>query len=1326
MKKSIRILISLLLTITLLGTCLSVPLYAETTVSGTPITGLEGKYKTQGRTPIVGDTLMLDWTASGIEWEANCSGDVKVTLNATRMGHTDVDADGGLYFTVYVDGVMQAADLRMPETVDSIWTSNSTDYPFHITALGDTTFTIATGLSEGKHTFAIYNQTEANMGAFGVKSIDLTGEFLDAPADNELYVEFVGDSITAGHGVLNNFDVNAPLYEDATRGWPYLTAKALGADWSVLAVSGITAIDGIGWGGAGSVSMQDVYPYEIYYSDKTTTHDFANSREPDVIVLGLGTNDCWTWNGTGGVTLTDDQKVTGFKTMLTHLRDRNPNAKIVWVYGMMSSAADSYIIQAVSEMGGVGNGYYTLGLEKNTAGGRGHPNLAVQTTYAADVSSFITKITTPVEQEDWEVPTEKPAYIGSGTSADPYLITNGAELYWAVTNENSGVYFKLANDIILNEMTVDAANGLVSSDVALKEWNTDGDDGVYFKGTIDGDNHVIKGLYIDHEYTGTTKEWNMGYGLISHANGAVIKNLGIESAYVKVVGGAAAAFVGSIGNNVGNVSFENCYVGSDVYLCGNQAGGFLSSGGGSKLTGGVKNCYSIATVVRTNTTYNCGGIYGPIWSMSSSNFVENAYCIGLLNGMGTVTNKTNVFTTVEQTGCTSVTAANMQGTAGQLNLKKLSENFCMVDSGYPKLKTFVGRTNGEWSGFRNDGMTGSGTEASPYILKTPEQLAQIIYNGGANYYFRLENDIYLNDPEKFDWATGTVDADYTTIGWYGFTFKGHFDGNGHVVYGLYVKETTNNDEWKGTGDALFPAMSAGSIKNVGVDHSFIQATNNAAAIVGYAGSNAERTIDNCFAGAHVTLIGYNAGGIYGSGDANMTITNCYSLATLNGGRFGGISGGWWSYKYNDVYTAHKINNCYTTSSKLYHSATSQTNCYWGVSAKGDAAINTYGNLGDAYVRIGENFPTLKVFTDLPENAPWNGFGDSSYIVDGAGTEENPYIIETAAQLAHVIYNNGGKYYKLANDIYLNDVSDGWLDREDNLSWVTSPDYNGYGAGDKYFSGTLDGDGYVVYGLFYPDDTTAYAGSLIPLMGSGTVKNIGVKNSYIVARDTASGIVGIMRPGSMKTVENCFADDTVSAKWTDSSMNGGAAGIVGYTSNGASAHDVTIKNCWSAASLTSAKDHTFRSNGIIGKSWVAYYTIENCYSIGYKPFGINSEKTISALGVSAYKGVYTDSTTVPYTAGTYTNLTTAQMTGKDALTAMSGLSGDTWYAVDGKTPYLRSYGITLGDVDEDGAYNKESDIVALRKGIIGVVSAKNGDTDKNGTVDICDLVKFNNK
>ena len=85
-----------------------------------------------------------------------------------------------------------------------------------------------------------------------------------------------------------------------------------------------------------------------------------------------------------------------------------------------------------------------------------------------------------------------------------------------------------------------------------------------------------------------------------------------------------------------------------------------------------------------------------------------------------------------------------------------------------------------------------------------------------------------------------------------------------------------------------------------------------------------------------------------------------------------------------------------------------------------------------------------------------------------------------------------------------------------------------------------------------------------------------------------------------------------------------------------------------------------------------------------------------------------------------------MTAKDALTAMSGFDAELWYAVDGKTPQLRTYGISLGDVNEDGVFDLASDAAALRKGLIGAASAKNGDFDKNSAVNILDLVKLSIK
>ncbi len=376
---------SLAFTLSLLILLASLPLSMLAFALGTTYTiaDIEGLYKTQGRTSVVDNTLTLDFSASGIEFNANCSGDVTVTFDSTIR--TTGDA-GGLYFSVFVDGVMQAEDLRIPSNNGWDWTT-PTEYPFHITADGESTFTIASGLEAGDHTFAIYNQSESYDGLMAVKSITLDGTFLDPPTEKDMYIEIVGDSIAAGHGNISTGNGLKPLYEDATRGWGFQVAKALDADWSIVAHSGITATANMGWSGSGSVTMPKLYPKQRYFSDTTTDYDFS-ARTPDVILVSLGTNDVNSsvlTNSGKDISVVPD----GIRDMLATFRAKNPTSKIIWLYGMMTDDADEYILDAVEGAGGAANGVYALQLPLNTSGGNGHPNLAAQTTYAETIVNFI-------------------------------------------------------------------------------------------------------------------------------------------------------------------------------------------------------------------------------------------------------------------------------------------------------------------------------------------------------------------------------------------------------------------------------------------------------------------------------------------------------------------------------------------------------------------------------------------------------------------------------------------------------------------------------------------------------------------------------------------------------------------------------------------------------------------------------------------------------------------------------------------------------------------------------------------------------------------------
>lgn len=364
-------LISLLIALMLLVSCFATVAFAgdvdidlsQLTKKVYSINELEGKYKVQGRTTVINNLLMLDYSASGMEFNAYCEGNVTVTFSASSISGGN---DGGCYFTVIVDGVKQARDFC------------------RITATGETKFVIAKDLKIGNHTFEIYRQTEIERATVGIKEIDIRGSFTAAAKNNDMYIEFIGDSISTAYGNLtqngSGVTYSAPKYQDATQGYACLTARTLNADWSIVAQQGRGAKYGYT-----TENLLDIYPKLRYNKDKTTNYDFA--RQPDYVVIALGTNDINTYSSRFSATLDDVKK--GFEEMLALVREKNPNAKIVWAYNMMTSDANNVITSVIEEAGGAENGYYSVKLTKNTAGGNGHPYYTAHQTMATELSKFI-------------------------------------------------------------------------------------------------------------------------------------------------------------------------------------------------------------------------------------------------------------------------------------------------------------------------------------------------------------------------------------------------------------------------------------------------------------------------------------------------------------------------------------------------------------------------------------------------------------------------------------------------------------------------------------------------------------------------------------------------------------------------------------------------------------------------------------------------------------------------------------------------------------------------------------------------------------------------
>jgi len=173
--------------------------------------------------------------------------------------------------------------------------------------------------------------------------------------------------------------------------------------------------------------------------------------------------------------------------------------------------------------------------------------------------------------------------------------------------------------------------------------------------------------------------------------------------------------------------------------------------------------------------------------------------------------------------------------------------------------------------------------------------------------------------------------------------------------------------------------------------------------------------------------------------------------------------------------------------------------------------------------------------------PTNDNCEWGTLVNDCGNNKNEYTITTAEQLAGLaqLVNSGismkGKTIKLGNDIALNDTTNwrNWATSNSGLKQWTAIGTN---TGSS-FSGTFDGDGYTVSGVYINKEDSQRQG----LFGYiySTIRNLGVLASYIKGRDNVGCLVG--ETGGDGTISNSYAIGNVELGY---SYSRGAGVLVG--------------------------------------------------------------------------------------------------------------------------------------------------------------------------------------
>ncbi len=538
-----------------------------------------------------------------------------------------------------------------------------------------------------------------------------------------------------------------------------------------------------------------------------------------------------------------------------------------------------------------------------------------------------------VEMDVWDGTVAASFAGGSGTETDPYLIATPEQLALAITSSGTdeayyGMHFKLTDDIYLNNInSFRWSDGKVASGYTVNSWyNASGQQCAV---NIDGDGHVVYGLYCNKSNGNGYSSSSSGCALIPKSvssYGTSLSKIGIEYAYVKE-GYSVSAFVA-----VGKSSIDQCYAGSDVMLNGLDVGVFIGHTASTPCT--ISNSYSLATTVSSGKNYGlvgqaynstpltfsyCYNANGPLTSYTSDNY--NTY-FKFSNSYQTVTNGTGSTSPSRPSIYTNIitleSSDNMVGLDVFTNEDKMPILFAsgayIAKEGYPILTAFIKETSGDsndneespdggststpseitvWDGTSTaPASTATGESADdPIIITDGAELHYIIRTtGGEGKYYKLANDIYLNDITKINWNVGAPSSSYKFNGWFGYwqtpAFSGHIDGDNHVIYGLYFdQESTKNTTLSASGAGFIPQIAANSeasIKNLGIDNMFMHYESCVGGFVGSALSGSTLTVENCFLGSEVILDApHTAAFCAVSVNATTTIENCYSLAKQN-------------------------------------------------------------------------------------------------------------------------------------------------------------------------------------------------------------------------------------------------------------------------------------------------------------------------------------------------------------------------------------------------------------------------------------------------------------
>jgi hypothetical protein len=885
------------------------------------------------------------------------------------------------------------------------------------------------------------------------------------------------------------------------------------------------------------------------------------------------------------------------------------------------------------------------------------------------------------------------APTGNGSTI-PYQIDSLANLYWITQNSGSwGSSF------------VQTANIDASSD---SSWNSGagftpiGNSATFFTGSYDGGGHSISGLFIY-----STTDNSAGWGMFAGAKTATIKNLSLLNERVTVTA-SGSAVGGLLGSSMGS-SIDSCSTTGVIYGGGDDAGGLVGSNNndlGVTSGGHITRSYSSASVSGGTRTY-VGGLVGENYdgvvtgSYGTGNVTDDsiAASVGGLVGFNTEGGSiSNCYSTGNATGTGS--NSEVGGFAGyNYSASTISNSYSTgTVTGNSDYGGFIGYVLGGsvdscfWD-VQTSGQTGNGGGAgnnSAGYSTTAMKTQSTFTNAGWDFSGTWAIDPGVNNGYPgFFWETGYVAKSPTaaTDSSTSLTFSSATLNGSVAPY----KDTTTVRFIYGTATGAYPDT----------------VTASQSPIYGYGATSVSKPISGLTASTtyyYRVIAGSTLGSAEGSEISFTTLAapsaptattdSVSSIAATTATAYGSTNPNGDTTTVRFVYGT--VSGTYTDSVTATQSPlTGYSSSHVSANLSGLSPSQTYYLRVAALNGVGYARGTEISFTTavlVPETAP-----------SGSGTSGDPHIIASLSNLAWLQDANNdtawGDYYKQTANINASLTS--ILNSGSGLSPI--------GTGTS-FSGTYDGQGYVIDSLYVSRTGSNNQGLFGTISSSAVIDSLGLTNANVSGYDFVGVLVGLSSSGA--SISHCFTtgrvyatkgdcggligenDGSVAASFSNCSVTGGnnfsMGGLVGYSPSG------TISNCYSTGEVNVGCGG---AGGLLGNN--SGGTVSDCYSVSK----VTATNTLGGLIGGQFSGSVsasfwnTDSTSAGAGSGSIgaAGETSSQMKSESTYKDSSWDFTSTW-AISGSInngyPYLAGVDHSLAVQGTDFAATADMNSVTL--------------------------------